>query len=155
MFCDYLDPTLVVEISPSTLAVLDVVPYSTISVMCNVTQPQAVDVSKRISWKQTSPSGTVQTLNHNGIDINITTDGLDNPTSTSVLSQYVTMAGRWTYTCNVSIQVPGDPIISYSQTAEVTVTGIETITLHPPSKNTCRLKCSTCRVKCNAEFMQC
>ncbi len=111
------------EINPITLTVLDVPPYDAISVTCNVTQPQAVNISKRIWWEQTSPSGTVQTLSHNGMDTNITTVGLGIPASSSVLSLRATLAGRWRYACKTSIQVPRDPVISYSQIAEVTVKG--------------------------------
>ena len=90
---------------------------------CNVTQPQMVNVSKRISWEQVSPSGSVQMLIHSGFDTNITNSGLDRSSNTSILSLYANMAGRWRYTCNASIQVPGDPVIAYSQTAEVTAKG--------------------------------
>lgn len=57
------------------------------------------------------------------MDTSITIIGLDSSTSTSVLSLPATLAGRWRFTCNASIQVPGDPLISYLQTAEVTVKG--------------------------------
>lgn len=116
-------PTLVIEINPTTLTVLDVPPYNTILIDCNVTQPYTVTISKMIAWRQTSPSEVVQTLNHNGISTNITTTGLDNSATTSQLSMYATTAGRWRYMCSASLLVPGDPIISYSQTAEVIIKG--------------------------------
>ncbi len=118
------------EVTPTTLTVLDVPPYDVISITCNVTQPQVVNLSKRISWEQTSPSGAVQILNHNGVDTNITYVGLDQSASTGILSLYATLAGRWRYSCNASIQVPGDPVISYSQTAAVMVKGTSILLLH-------------------------
>ena len=112
------------QTNPTTLTTLDIPPFNAITLTCNVAQPQMINISKRISWVQTSPSGRVQTLTHNGIDTNITSNGLDNPTSSSTLSVYATLAGRWTFTCNASIEVPEDPVISYSQSIEVTVKGM-------------------------------
>lgn len=114
---------MVVELNTTRITVLDVAPYNFISLICDVTRPQTVNIVKRISWKQTSPSGTVQTLSHNGISTNVTNVGLADPSSTSELSLYVTSAGTWQYMCNASIQVPGDPAISYEQTAEVIAMG--------------------------------
>lgn len=121
--CTVVDPALVLEVNPITQTVLDVASYNVVSVVCNVTQPQEVNISKRISWDQTSPSGTMLTLNHDGININITDIDLDNSASASVLSLYATLAGRWSYACDSSIQIQGNPIISYSQSAEVIVKG--------------------------------
>lgn len=117
------DPALIVEVNPITQTVLNVAPYDTISILCNMTQPQEVAISKRVSWVQTSPSGVMQTLTHTGASIRITSRDLERPSSSSMFSLQATTAGRWSYTCNCSIQVPGDPIISYSQTAEVIVKG--------------------------------
>lgn len=117
------DPTLVVLIDPVTLTVLDTPPYNLISVMCSVTQPPDVTVSKRISWQQTSPSGAVQALSHDGLNTNITDISLESAASTSTLSLYPTMAGLWKYTCRASIQIPGDSAISYAQNVSVNVKG--------------------------------
>lgn len=120
----FLDPTLTVEVSPSTLTLLDVTPYNLILIDCNVTQPLAVITSKIIAWRQISPSGMVQTLNHNGVGTNITMTGSDNSATTSRLYVYATDAGHWRYTCSASLHVPGDPVISYSQTAVVIIKGV-------------------------------
>ena len=119
-----LGPTLVININPTTLTVLDVSTYNLISINCNVTQPPVVTIPKTIAWRQTSPSEVVQPLSHDGTNINITSSGLENSASTSQLSVYATAAGRWRYTCSASLHVPGDPVISYSQTAEVIVKGM-------------------------------
>lgn len=119
----FLDPTLTVAVTPSTSTLLDVTPYNLILIECNVTQPLTITTSKTISWSQISPAGVVQTLNHNGDSTNITMTGIDNSASTSQLSVYATAAGRWRYTCSANLQVPGDPVISYSQTAEVIIKG--------------------------------
>ena len=119
----FLDPTLTVEVSPSTSTLLDITPYNLILINCNVTQPLAVTTSKTIAWKQISPSGIVQTLNHNGVGTNITITGLNNSATTSQLSVYATASGRWRYTCSANLHVPGDPVISYSQTAVVIIKG--------------------------------
>ena len=128
-FISLLDPALVVELNPTTVALLDVTPYDLILLVCNVTLPMTVNTVKRISWEETSPLGMVQMLSHNGFDTNIMNAGLNNSLSTSVLSRYAASAGRWMYTCNASIQVSGDPIISYSQTAEVIVTGMQVLSI--------------------------
>jgi hypothetical protein len=120
-FCT--DPALVVEVNPATLTVLDVAPFNLISMICSALQPETVNISKRISWEQTSPSGTVLTLSHNGLDTYINDVSYNSSTSTSMLSLYATSEGRWMYTCQASIQVPGDPMVTYSQVAEVTVKG--------------------------------
>ena len=91
--------------------------------VCNATRPRAVNVVQSISWQQTSPFGVIQILSHDGISTNITSLGLDDPASTSILSLYATSAGRWQYTCNVSLQVPGDPTISNLQSTEAIVKG--------------------------------
>ena len=114
---------MTVEVSPSTSTLLDVTPYNLILIDCNVTQPLAVTTSKTIAWRQTSPDGVVQALNHDGISTNITMTGLDNSASTSRLSMYATAVGHWRYTCSANLLVPGDPVISYSQTAVVIVKG--------------------------------
>ena len=121
--CIFLDPTLTVEVSPSTSTLLDVTPYNLIMIDCDVTQPLAVTTSKTITWREISPSGMVQTLNHDGIGTNITMTGPDNSATTSRLSVYATAAGRWRYTCSANLHIPGDPLMSYSQTAVVIVKG--------------------------------
>lgn len=112
-----------VEISPITQTVLGVTPYNFIILVCNVTQPTVVNISKRILWEQVSPSGLTLALRHDGMTTNITNVGVDRSTSSSVLTLLANSAGRWTYRCNSSIEIPGDPIISYSQVAEVIVKG--------------------------------
>ena len=116
-------------VNPVTQTVLDVPPYNEILVMCNATQPLAVAISKRVSWEQTSPSGTTRALNHDGININIISIGQNDPASASVISLFAGSSGRWTFTCNSSIQAPGDAFISYSQTAEVIVKGVPMSTI--------------------------
>lgn len=119
----FLDPNLTVEVTPSTLTLLDVTPYNLILIDCNVTQPLAVTTSKTVAWRQISPSGMVLTLNQDGVGTNITMTRLDNSATTSQLSMYANTAGRWRYTCSANFLVPGDPVISYSQTAIVIVKG--------------------------------
>lgn len=114
---------MVININPTTSTVLDVSPYNLILINCNVIQPSTVTIPKTIIWRQTSPSEVVQLLSHDETNINITNNGLQNSASTSQLSVYAMTAGRWRYTCSGSLRVPGDPVISYSQTAEVIVKG--------------------------------
>ena len=121
--CSVVDPTITVEVTPSASTLLDVTPHNLIFIDCSVTQPLAVTTSKTIGWRQTSPSGVVQSLNHDGVDTNITMTGLNDSASTSQLSVYATVAGHWRYTCSANLQVPGDPVISYSQTAAVIIKG--------------------------------
>ena len=111
------------ELSPSRLAILDLSPYNHVSLSCDVSQPQEVRKVKNVAWKATSPSGTVQTLSHNGATTNISSTGIVNASSFSELSLYATVAGRWRYTCSASIEVPGDPIIPFEKSSEVIVKG--------------------------------
>ena len=113
-----------VEVSPITQTVLNVAPYDIISILCNVTQPGEVTISKQVLWLQTSPSGLMQTLTSDGASTTIINRDLDRPSSSSLLSLLASTAGRWGYTCASSIRIPGDPVVSYSQTAEVIVKGI-------------------------------
>ncbi len=115
---------MIVNINPTTSTVLDVSPYNLISINCNVTQSPTVTIPKTISWRQISPSEVAQPLSHDQTNTNITSNGLENSVSTSQLSVYAMTAGRWRYTCSGSLRVPGDPVISYSQTAEVIVKGM-------------------------------
>ena len=123
----FLGPTLIVDINPTTLTVLDIPPYNVILIDCNVSQPISVTTPKTISWIQTSPYEVVQSLVHDGGNTNITSVGIDNPASSSRLSVYTIAAGRWRYTCSSSLPAPGDPVISYSQTAQVTIKGTSKI----------------------------
>lgn len=117
------------EVNPVTQTVLDVAPYDVVSILCNVTQPREVALSKRVSWVQTSSTGGMQELTHSGTSTRITNRDLDRPSSSSMLSLQATTAGRWSYMCTFSIQVPRDSVISYSQTAEVIVKGIQLIVM--------------------------
>lgn len=119
----FSDPPLVIELDPPIVTALDVSPYNMISIVCNVTQPGALILTKEITWKGTSPSGRTQHLNHTGADMNITNVGLEDSSSISMLSVYTTSAGTWRFTCIASLDVPSDPLISLSETATATVKG--------------------------------
>lgn len=119
----FSDPPLVIELQPPIITALDVYPYNIISIVCNVTQPAAVTLTKEIMWKQTSPSRGIQTLNHTGVNVNITNAGLEDSLSTSMLSVYTSSSGTWRFTCIASLDVPSDPLISLSETATATVKG--------------------------------
>lgn len=118
-----LDPPLVIEIDPPFTTVLDASPYNLILLACNVTQPEAVTLTKNIVWKEISPSGRVQTLNDTISYTNITYDGLEVSSSISTLSKHTASAGTWRFTCTASLDVPGDPLIVQSETAIITVKG--------------------------------
>ena len=120
------------ELSPSRLTILDLSPYNHVSLSCDVSQPQEVRKIKNVAWKATSPSGTVQTLSHNGATTNISSSGIVNASSFSELSLYATVAGRWRYTCSASIEVPGDPIIPFEKSAEVIVKGTHIVYHYTP-----------------------
>ena len=114
---------MVIELDPPIVTALDVSPYNMISIVCNVTQPAALILTKEITWKGTSPSWGTQDLNHTGTDMNITNIGLEDSSSISILSVYTTSAGTWRFTCIASLDVPSDPLISLSETATATVKG--------------------------------
>ena len=119
----FLEPPMIIEMDPPFVTVLDVSPYNKILIACNVTQPESITLTKRITWKETSPSGRVQILNDTGDNTNITYNGLDDSSSISMLSLHTTSVGSWRFTCTASLDVPGDPLIVQSETAIVTVKG--------------------------------
>ena len=109
---------------PPFITLLDVSPYNIILLVCNVTQPEAVTLTKKIVWKEVSPSGGVQILlNDTKSHTNITYDNLEDSSSISTLSMHTASAGTWRFTCNASLDVPGDPLIVQSETAIITVKG--------------------------------
>lgn len=108
---------------PPFTTLLDISPYNIILLACNVTQPKAVTLTKKIIWKEVSPSGGVQILNGTKSHINITYDSLEDSSSISTLSTHAASAGTWRFTCNASLDVPGDPLIVQSETAIITVKG--------------------------------
>lgn len=122
-FFNKLAPVLDVSVTPATISILDVSPYNTLVVNCSVTQPDSVIVSKMIEWRKTS-GVTTQTLTADGSTINITTGNLNQSSSTSSLSVTANGAGNIMYTCLATLQVPGDPLVSYSETAAVTIKGM-------------------------------
>jgi len=108
--------------SPATISILDVSPYNTLVINCSVAQPDSVIVSKMIEWRKTS-GVTTQTLTADGSTINITTGNLNQSSTTSSLSVTAHSTGDTMYTCLATLQVPGDPLVSYSETAAVTIKG--------------------------------
>lgn len=122
-YSQFLDPPLDIEMDPPFIAALDVSPFNIIFLTCNVTQPEAVTLTKQIAWIETSPSGRLRTLNDTGSITNITYAGLEDAFSVSTLSMYTTSAGTWRFKCIASLDVPGDPLIIQSETAIITVNG--------------------------------
>ena len=118
-----IDPSLIIQIDPPFTTLLNVSPYNIILLACNVSQPEAVTVTKKIVWKEVSPSGRVQILNDTKSHTNITYNSLEDSLSISTLSTHTTSAGTWRFTCNASLDVPGDPLIVHSETAIITVKG--------------------------------
>ena len=108
---------------PPFTTLLDISPYNIILLACNVTQPEAVTLTKKIIWKEVSPSGGVQILNDTKSHTNIAYDSLEDSSSISTLSTHTASAGTWRFTCNASLDVPGDPLIVQSETAIITVKG--------------------------------
>jgi hypothetical protein len=108
---------------PPFTILLDVSPYNIILLVCNVTQPEAVILTKKIVWKEVSPSGRVQVLNDTKPHTNITYNGIELSSSISILSMHAASAGTWRFICISSLDVPGDPLIVQSETAIITVKG--------------------------------
>ena len=119
----FLDPPLDIEMDPPFITALNVSPFNIIFLTCNITQPEAVTLTKQVTWIETSPSGRVRTLNDTGSITNITYAGLEDASSVSTLSMYTTSAGTWRFKCIASLDVPGDPLIVQSETAIITVNG--------------------------------
>ena len=122
-FINIIDPSLMVLVNPITQRALDVTPYNKFSILCNASSPQEIFTSKAVIWTQESPDGVSQTVFHNGLSTNITYYNLSNASSASTLSTYGLSMGIWSYMCRFSLQIPGDPPVRYSESAEVVVKG--------------------------------
>ena len=89
------------QTEPSTLSVLDAMPYNTFSIVCTASVPTNVTGTKSFIWRRgVSGTGTTLTSDNN---TRITTLNPGNATSTSVLTTNVTSAGTYLYTCDVNI----------------------------------------------------
>ena len=122
-FFNILAPVLDVSVTPATVSILDVSPYNALVINCSVTQPDSVILSKMIEWRKTS-GVTTQTLTADGSTINITTGNLNQSSSTSSLSVTANGAGNIMFICLATLQIPGDPLVSYSETAAATIKGM-------------------------------
>ena len=109
--------------TPTTISSLDVSPYNTIAISCSVTQPDSIIVSKMIEWRKMS-GVTTRTLTADGSSINITTGNLNQSTSASNLSVTENGAGTIMFTCLATLQVPGDPLVSYFETVTANIKGM-------------------------------
>ena len=118
-----LAPTLEVVITPTSVTVLDVAPYNIFVLTCTATQPSSVSVTKTIEWRETR-NGVTEAIIADNSSANITNNDLGSPTSTSHLSVRLNDAGDRVISCTAILQVPEDPAVSLSASAEVTVKGI-------------------------------
>jgi len=119
-----LDPVLTVMISPLTQTILDVAPLNRLSLLCNASSSSLEIVTmKTVAWTFEPRNGPSQPLFHNGLSTNITDYSLGSTSSASVFSSYSVSAGVLNYVCKFSFQVPGDPPVQSTQSAEVVVKG--------------------------------
>ena len=98
----YLHPEigLTVQTEPSTISVLDAMPYNTLSIVCTASVPTSIVATKSFVWHRgSSGASTVITPDDN---TRITTLNPGNPTSTSMLTANVSSAGTYLYTCDVT-----------------------------------------------------
>ena len=99
----YLHPEigLTVQTEPSTILVLDAMPYNTLSIVCTASIPTNIVATKSFVWRRgSSGAGTIITSDGN---TRITTLNPGNPTSTSMLTANVSLAGTYLYTCDVTV----------------------------------------------------
>ena len=113
---------LEVLVAPTSVIVLDIAPYNTFILTCTANQPSFVTLNKTIEWRE-SRNGVTQAIVDDGNSANITTTGLHNPTTTSLLSVKVNTAAESILSCVASLQVPEDELISQSSNAPVNVIG--------------------------------
>ena len=119
---DSTAPILEVVVAPTSVIVLDIAPYNTFILTCTATQPSSVTLNKTIEWRE-SRNGVTQAIIEDGNSVNITTTGLHDPTTTSLLSVNADTAAESILSCVASLQVPEDQLISQSSNAPVTVIG--------------------------------
>ena len=112
-------PLLDVDVTPTTATVLDISPHNAFTLTCAATQPSTVTVPKMIEWRETT-AGVLETDLRN---TNITTTGINDATTTSILSVIVDSAGTKVYSCHVKLEIPGDPMVSQYQSSHVTIKG--------------------------------
>ena len=104
--------------TPPTTTILDVHPYNTFTITCNIVQPHSANVQKQIQWIEGS-----DIIVANGNTVNITTNYIENSTSATTLTMSVNTFGRLMLTCVAKLQVPQDLLVQQSETAEVIVKG--------------------------------
>ena len=104
------------QVQPSVVTVLDVMPYNTFSIVCTATLPVNVTAMKQFAWYLgSSGSGTNLT---SSTGTTITNLHLNNATSTSVLTTNASTPGSFFYTCVASVLSSQS-----SATATITVNG--------------------------------
>ena len=76
-------------------------------------------MEKTFQWLRTASDGTAAAA----LSQNITVANANSPRSVSVLSIKESIAGTYTYTCTVRVDIPGDTSLMVSANASVSVTG--------------------------------
>ena len=123
--CVFIAPVLTVSLDPPSVVALDVPPFNSFTLCCNGSA--AVDntaATMLVEWSKQMAGNAVRTvLASNGASVNISTTTIPG----SIISELATVetsAGRYTYTCTVSVQEPGDDPVVENANATVTIRGM-------------------------------
>ena len=108
-----------INLTPSTFHLPTHPNYNEVTLICTATLPLLLETDELVFDK-------VFTWTMNGINVtsnaSLPTD-LDSIESISTLTQELTNTGDNVFRCEVSVSVPGDPIVSNSSSITITVSG--------------------------------
>ena len=109
-----LAPTLDVNLTSTSVYLSDLDDYNNISLTCTATLPLSIELKfpKVFRWTK------------DGTDITTSDNDPTDPkgvVSVSTLNTIMKNAGVFVFKCEVSINVPGDPVVTNSSTLAITV----------------------------------
>ena len=112
-----------VNITPFTAVTLDIAPYNELDLTCNATASSNITIPKALRWSRNSVE-----ITNNNVDVVISTEGLDNRVTISILTVSSSVPGSAEYRCSVNLDVPGGSAIEEVAAATNTIYGMCHIT---------------------------
>ena len=113
----YLDPVVMVTVTPSASRVLDTPPYNNLSLTCEVLAPSNLRVKPDLIWKLDGKA--INRTDHMISGINIT----QNKTRSELVITGLTSSGDYEYRCVAALHIGSDPVREYSTATVITVSG--------------------------------
>ena len=113
-------PSMIVEVTPSSITALDVSPFNQVLLNCSLTSMDAVDLSNLLleySWHNGSSEEFLH--GHKGVSITHQTEAV----TSSTLSLTASQASLFTVYCRVKIMLKEEELFRIEQGSEVTIRG--------------------------------